>query len=93
MAFMMGQHLLVIDSFQFMSQSLERLASNLEDFPVMKRELASEQAEIIEVESMSVEEQMEILSRKAVYPYDYMNKCEKFEEKMLPPNRTVLQLA
>ena len=29
MSFMLGDHLVFIDSFQFMSSSLERLASNL----------------------------------------------------------------
>ena len=28
-----------------------------------------------------------LLLRKAVYPYEYMDSCERFDEKSLPPKK------
>ena len=71
MAFMLGNHLTFIDSFQFMSSSLEKLVSNLPKkslkytFQIFKNE------------------KLDLMSKKGVYPYDFMDSFEKFNEKLL----------
>ena len=62
-----------IDSFKFMSTSLEALVDNLpeESFYSLKREYG--------------EDKLKILKRKGVYPYEYMNSEERFNETKLPP--------
>ena len=73
MAFFLGKHLKFIDSFQFMSSSLESLVKNISPCD-MKYTLQEFQ-----------NEKLELMKRKGVYPYDYMDNFEKFNEKHLPP--------
>ena len=70
MAFMLGNHLTFIDSFQFMSSSLDKLVSNLprESFKYTSKEFK--------------DEKFNLMTRKGVYPYDYMNSFDKFNEKL-----------
>ena len=72
MAFMIGRNLIFIDSFQFMNQSLSDLANNLpkDGFYHTKNEFDSNN--------------LELITRKGVYPYDYMDDFNKFEEEGLP---------
>ena len=72
MAFMLGNHLVFLDSFQFMSSSLANLIQNLPDeaFKYNKQEFKKEQ--------------FELMKQKGVYPYDYMDKFNKFKKKKLP---------
>ena len=72
MAFMLGQHLSFIDSFQFMSSSLEKLVSNL---PKQLLKYTSEQFK---------GEKLDLMAQKGVYPYDYMDSFEKFNKTELP---------
>ena len=72
MAFMLGNHLTFIDSFQFMSSSLERLVNNL---PKESLKYTSEKFK---------GEKLNLMSQKGVYPYDYMDSFDKFNEQ-LPP--------
>ena len=70
MAFMLGNHLTFIDSFQFMSSSLEKIVSNLPK-------------ESLKYTSKSFKgEKLDLMVRKGVYPYDYMNSFEKFNHKL-----------
>ena len=70
MAFMLGNHLTFIDSFQFMSSSLEKLVSNLPK-------------ESLKYTSKSFKgEKLDLMVRKGVYPYDYMDSFEKFNHKL-----------
>ena len=72
MAFMLGPHLVFIDSFQFMSSSLSNLVNNLP-------------AEAFKhTEQVFQGEQLSLMTKKGVYPYDYMNSFEKFEDSRLP---------
>ena len=59
MAFMLGNHLNFIDSFQFMSSSLDKLVSNLpaEAFKYTSKEFKKEK--------------LELMMKKGIYPYDY----------------------
>lgn len=62
-----------LDSFRFMPFSLESLASNLgkEDFHFMK--------------TFFPHQKVDLLLRKGVYPYDFMDSVSKFKGKSLPP--------
>ena len=72
MAFMLGNHLTFIDSFQFMSSSLDKLVSNLpkDALKYTSQEYSSEK--------------LELMTRKGVYPYDFMDSFKKFDETILP---------
>ena len=61
-----------IDSFKFQQTSLAKLVSNLQpgDFHNTKREF---------------KQHTELLTRKGVYPYDYVSNLKKFSETQLPP--------
>lgn len=67
-AFMIS-NLKFIDSIQFLNQSLSNLACNLEDHPFTRSYFG---------------EDYELMKRKAVYPYDYMDSFERFKEEKLP---------
>ena len=62
-----------IDSFKFMSSSLDSLVNNL----------AKGGHQFSGFEDCN-SEQRELLIRKGVYPYEYMNSWDKFEETRLP---------
>ena len=72
MAFMLGNHLLFLDSFQFMSSSLDNLIKNLPDeaFKFTKHEFKKEQ--------------FNLMKQKGIYPYDYMDSFNRFNEAQLP---------
>ena len=72
MAFMLGKHLKFIDSFQFMSTSLDKLVSNIpkEDLKYTSEEFTGDK--------------LSLMSQKGVYPYDYMDCFEKFSQSKLP---------
>ena len=72
MAFMIDRNLIFIDSFQFMNQSLSDLANNLpkDGFYHTKNEFGSNN--------------LELITKKGVYPYDYMDDFNKFKEEGLP---------
>ena len=60
-----------IDSLKFMNSSLEKLVSNLKSFPDLQWYFEGAQ--------------LELVKRKGVYPYDYMDCVEKLGETHLPP--------
>ena len=62
-----------IDSFKFMVASLESLVNNLpkDDFVNLKRHYKGEK--------------FNLLTRKGVYPYEYMDSLKKLKETKLPP--------
>ena len=72
MAFMLGNHLTFIDSFQFMSSSLDKLASNLPKDDLIYRSKAFKG------------KRLDLLSKKGVYPCDFMDSFEKFNIRELP---------
>ena len=69
---MLGNHLTFIDSFQFMSSSLDKLVSNLskEAFKYTSEEFTGMK--------------LNLMSQKEVYPYDHMNSFKKFDQTELP---------
>ena len=72
MAFMLGKHLKFIDSFQFMSSSIDKLASNLRKEDLMNTSKAFRGDEL------------DLMTKKGVYPYDFMDDFEKFNLRDLP---------
>ena len=72
MAFMLVNHLTFIDSFQFMSSSLDKLVSNL---PAEALKYTGERFK---------NEKLSLMTRKGVYPYDYMDSFSKFNKTELP---------
>ena len=72
MAFMLGNHLTFLDSFQFMSSSLDKLVRNL---PRGSLKYTSKEFQ---------DEKLKLMSQKGVYPYDYMDSFEKFDEAQIP---------
>ena len=120
MAFMLGNHLTFIDSFQFMSSSLENLVKNMTKCgkcdtcnpgKCTKRSINSEGRIIQHKTSFPCGEcincknsvkacitpnydnliytskkfkgkKLDLMARKGVYPYDYMDSFDKFNEKL-----------
>ena len=72
MAFMLGNHLTFLDSFQFMSSSLDKLVSNL---PRESLKYTSKEFK---------DEKLDLMVRKGTYPYDYMDSFDRFNEQTLP---------
>ena len=72
MAFMLGNNLTFIDSFQFMSSSLDNLVNNLpkDDLKYTSKVFKGKK--------------LNLLSQKGVYPYDFMDSFEKFDQTKLP---------
>ena len=62
-----------IDSFKFMAESLDSLVNNLpkDDFNNLKRHYTGDK--------------LSLLTRKGVYPYEYMDSLERLKETQLPP--------
>ena len=75
MAFFLGKHLKFIDSFQFMRSSLETLLKNV---PLSDLKYTSQEFQ---------DEKLELMKRKGVYPYDYINSFDKFDDRNLPPKK------
>ena len=72
MAFMLGNLLTFIDSFQFMSSSLDKLVNN------------PPKDDLIYTSKVFKGEKLNLMSKKGVYPYDYMDSFEKFNQTELP---------
>ena len=72
MAFFLGKHLKFIDSLQFMNSSLQSLVENISpsDMKYTSQEFQGEN--------------LRLMSKKGVYPYDYMDNFDKFNDKQLP---------
>ena len=62
-----------IDSFKFMSTSLESLVNNLPDdgFNILERFYKGEK--------------LSLVKRKGFYPYEYMDSLKRFKENKIPP--------
>ena len=65
-----------LDSFQFMSSSLDRLSNNLTKDKFIYTDL--------EFKDQTPTE-LELLKKKGVYPYSYMDSFNRFDETELPP--------
>ena len=89
------EHLNIKDSFSFLSSSLEKLVaiSKYDDYdPLKKREEWNIRTNWQEnfkhsMKSVYVKDvnDLDLLTEKGVYPYDYMNSFSKFNDTKLPP--------
>ena len=61
-----------IDSFRFMGTSLSKLVNNLPETAFQN------------VGKYYTKEKLDLIKRKGVYPYEYMDSIERFKETMLP---------
>ncbi|KYN09789.1 hypothetical protein ALC57_18082, partial [Trachymyrmex cornetzi] len=68
-----------IDSFKFLSASLDKLASYLD-----KDKLKIVRSEF----SILSDEKLELLTRKGVFPYEYVDYVEKLQDTRLPPRES-----
>ena len=67
-----------IDSLQFMNASLDKLVSNL----------SKDGADKFSTLKKHIDDKISLLLRKGVYPYDYMDCMERFDERCLPPKES-----
>ncbi|XP_043484408.1 uncharacterized protein LOC122512572 [Leptopilina heterotoma] len=65
-----------IDSLRFMSESLEKLASYLDEYKIVNSVFAS---------TVTDPDKIKLLTRKGVFPYEYFDSRGKLEETELPP--------
>ena len=72
MAFMLGNHLTFIDSFQFMSSSLDKLVNNLP------------KDDLIYTSKVFKGKRLNLMSQKGVYPYDFMDSFKKVNQTEIP---------
>ena len=63
-----------LDSLQFLGpgSSLDKLAKNLQEFPILKEQFP-------EVWSFNQPEDMELLCKKGIYPYSYIKNFDVFQ--------------
>ena len=73
LAFMPGKHLEFLNSFQLMSSGLDKLVANLPEdaFKYTSEELPRER--------------LELMTKKGVYTYDYIDSFTRFEDISLAP--------
>ncbi|XP_072389458.1 uncharacterized protein [Diabrotica undecimpunctata] len=67
-------HFRFIDSFRFMASYLNKLSSYLPKYPNLKSQFSS-----------LPEEQFNLLTKKGIMPYDYIDSFDRFNETCLPP--------
>ena len=68
----LGKTIIFLDSFQFMSQTLSKLVDNLPE------------NKFIFTSQLYQNDELELLKRKGVYSYDYMDSFIKFNDTKLP---------
>jgi len=80
-SFRIGANLQFIDSLQFMSQSIDKLSSNLPKDKFIYTGTDKES------DARGREGDLGLLKKKGVYPYDYMDSFQRFEETELPARK------
>ena len=60
-----------IDSLNFMQSSLDKLVKSTDSFPILQK-------------LMPEENKRRLLQKKGIYPYEYMDSFERFDENQLP---------
>ena len=70
MSFTLGKNIVFVDSMLFMKSSLDKLVKNLNDFKYLNKVFKGKE--------------LELVKKKGIYPYEYMNSFKKFKEIKLP---------
>lgn len=68
-----------LDSLKFLSASLSELADNLKDFPYLEKEF-----------SCLSKQNLALLKKKGVFPYDYVDSFKKYSEPKLPSHQNFI---
>ena len=74
-SFTLGKHLVFIDSFQFLSSSLQTLVSNLANEGPDKFNILTKYMQNVKPN---------LLLQKQIFPYEYLDSWDKFDETNLP---------
>ena len=61
-----------------MTSPLSSLVSNISSFPMLSRQVMTE---------ADLGKDISLLTKKGIYPYDYMDSFERFKETRLPPQK------
>ena len=70
MSFTLNKNIVFIDSLLFMNSALDKLVKNLNNFKYLSSEFKGEQ--------------LRLVKKKGVYPYEYVNSFKRFKEDRLP---------
>ena len=78
MSIIINRNIIFLDSFQFCKDKLDNLASNLnnKDFEHLMSEFPADKSEIVK--------------RKNLYPYEWLDSYEKFSHQELPPKNVFI---
>ena len=78
MSFTLGKNIVFLDSMLFLNSSSDKLVKNLgsEDFKYLSGSFSGE--------CKVLPEKLELVKKKDVYPYEYMDSFKKFKESKLP---------
>ena len=74
MAFMLRKHIVFIDSMEFMATSLDNLTKNLPE-------------EAFKYTQVFKDNKLALMRQKGVYPFDYVDSFEKFNDPILPTEK------
>ena len=75
MTFMLAKHIVFIDSMRFMATSLDNLTKNIPEEAFKY------------TQQVFKDNKLALMRRKGVYPYDYMDIVEKFNDPKLPTKK------
>ena len=67
------------NNFQFMQESLENLTINL-----VKKEISENSNVFKYLSSQFKDEKLQLLKKKGIFPYDYLDSLDRFKEDKLP---------
>ena len=70
-----------IDSFRFMASSLNKLASYIDEYPIVSSTFP-----------YLSKDKIQLLTQKGVFPYEYFDSREKLKETQLPPKEKLFSI-
>ena len=76
MSFTLNKNIIFIDSVLFMNSSLDKLVKNLNDFKYLS--------------NVFKEKELNLVKKKGIYPYEYMNSFKRFKGNCLPEKNCFL---
>ena len=70
MSFTLNKNIIFIDSMLFLNSSLDKLVKNSKDFKYLSIIFKGKE--------------LELVKKKGIYPYEYMDSFKRFKENCLP---------